>query len=271
MKTRISIGIAVLLCAYHTLSAQAPQMRVIQSGISTTYRVDQVDSIIFTDFVDIPTVTDYDGNIYRVVTIGDQTWMAESLRVTHFNDGTPITLVEGDTEWQNTGFGNDPNPLEAYCFLFNRPDTYATVFGAIYNGWVVVSNKNVCPQGWHVASDADWDELIAEVGDPFPAAKLATNSLLWADGLSTPGNNIDQRPGFDSSGFDALPGASRNFNGFFPISYGFSVRFWSSTPNNDSPSLVTLKTRSISNGGNLVSEDDTQPPNLGSYIRCIQD
>jgi len=61
------------------------------------------------------TMTDYDGNIYDTVKIGDQVWMAENLMVTHYNDGTPIPNVTNNTTWDELTTG-------AYCWYNNDPD-----------------------------------------------------------------------------------------------------------------------------------------------------
>ena len=66
------------------------------------------------------TVTDYDGNVYSTVQIGDQVWMAENLKTTHYSDGSPIQVIEDDSEWE--ALDRDD---KAYCYYDNDLDTEA--------------------------------------------------------------------------------------------------------------------------------------------------
>ena len=101
------------------------------------------------------TITDINGNVYKTITIGTQTWMAENLRATNYSDGTAITLKENATAW------GDPSP--AYCWYDNNYDVYGTVYGALYNWYAVDvesnNGKNVCPTGWHVPTLDEWNTL----------------------------------------------------------------------------------------------------------------
>lgn len=103
------------------------------------------------------TVTDIDGNTYKAVTIGSQTWMAENLKTTKYNDGTSVPLITDFTEW----FGlNTP----AYCWYDNSEANNKETFGALYN-WYAVETGKLCPTGWHVPSDDDWQTLVLYI-DP---------------------------------------------------------------------------------------------------------
>jgi uncharacterized protein (TIGR02145 family) len=87
-------------------------------------------------------IQDIEGNVYRTVKIGDRVWLAENLRSTKFQDGTPV----------NTGFVPDDN------------DKNLSSYGRLYD-WNDVSNsRNICPAGWRVASDEDWKSLEAAIG-----------------------------------------------------------------------------------------------------------
>lgn len=99
----------------------------------------------------ISTITDIDGNVYETVQIGEQAWMAENLKVITYNDGTPITLEENNTNWSNLS-------TEAYCWYNNDSVNNADPYGALYN-WYAVQTGKLCPSGWHVPSDSEWSEL----------------------------------------------------------------------------------------------------------------
>ena len=62
------------------------------------------------DSIDPGTVTDYDGNVYNTVKIGDQVWMAENLKVTHYRDGTPIPMIDDGYAWSGS-------TADAMCFF----------------------------------------------------------------------------------------------------------------------------------------------------------
>lgn len=102
-------------------------------------------------------VTDVDGNIYLTVVIGDQEWMMENLKTTHYNDGTPITNMVDATGWRNI---DEP----AYVWYENN-SSYEESYGALYNWHAVGDPKGLCPDGWRVATDEDWKELELLLGN----------------------------------------------------------------------------------------------------------
>ena len=112
--------------------------------------------------ITIPTsgmISDVDGNEYKTVKIGSQWWMAENLRTTRFNEGTPISHVPNDTSWQNL-------LIPGYCWYGNDSITYADPYGALYNFYSVADTNslNVCPSGWHIPSSAEWTTLTNFLG-----------------------------------------------------------------------------------------------------------
>jgi uncharacterized protein (TIGR02145 family) len=171
-------------------------------------------------------VTDIDGNVYPIVQIGDQVWMAENLKTTTYNDGTPIELVENNADWSN-------NTTGAYCWYNNNEAFSANTYGALYN-WYTVNSGNLCPDGWHVPTDAEWKTLEMYLGMSQAEAnntgyrgtnegsKLAGNAALWNDG------NLENDSEFGSSGFTALPGGRRGSNGSFDYAGGRGY-WWSAT------------------------------------------
>lgn len=76
------------------------------------------------------TVKDIDGNVYKTIKIGDQVWMAENLRVSHYNDGTDIPLILGDQEWENFS----PLATGAYCY-YDKDVNKVPKYGLLYNGY----------------------------------------------------------------------------------------------------------------------------------------
>lgn len=176
------------------------------------------------------TVRDIEGNVYKTVKIGTQTWMMENLKVTKLNDGTPIDNLITNEEWGNsTG--------AAYCWYDNDKNAHEK-YGALYNLAAVYTDK-LAPKGWHVATDADWvyvrDYLInngynydeGNVTDNHVAKALASTSG-WVSNL-TPGNVGYNQALNNKSGFNALPAGVRFFDGYF-TGLGEYATFWSSLP-----------------------------------------
>ncbi len=154
------------------------------------------------------TITDVEGNIYKTVKIGTQTWMAENLKTTKYSDGGTIPLSQGS---------NISTP--AYCWYNNDAAKYKNKYGALYN-WFAVNSGKLCPSGWHVPTAAEWTTLVTFVGgENVAGGKLKENiPYSWTSSSVTSTNEY---------GFSALPGGSF-FGGDFmyELSYGF---WWSST------------------------------------------
>lgn len=95
------------------------------------------------------TMSDVDNNVYKTITIGTQTWMAENLRTTKYRNGDDIPLVSSNNDWKNL-------TTPAYSTYDNTTDLEKiATYGNLYN-WFAVSNPtNISPEGWHVATDAE--------------------------------------------------------------------------------------------------------------------
>ncbi len=150
--------------------------------------------IMVLDLIAESGVTDIDNNHYEAVRIGSQLWMAENLKTTRYNDGTPIPLVTDSLEWDNL-------VTPAYCWYRNDPVTYGETYGALYN-LHVVSTGILCPSGWHVPSDAEWTVLSDYLGgESVAGGKLKeAGTTHWY----TPNAGAT-----NETGFTALPGGIR--------------------------------------------------------------
>jgi uncharacterized protein (TIGR02145 family) len=171
--------------------------------------------IIFNPNLTYGTVTDIDGNVYKTITIGTQTWMAENLKVSKYRNGDPIPKVTDDTAWNNLTTG-------AYCDYNNTPNN-STTYGKLYNWYAVNDSRSIAPKGWHVPSDDEWTILTEYLGgDSVAGGKLKeTGSTHW-NSINTGSTN--------ETGFTALPGGYRNYDSKFSLikQYGY---WWSSTEN----------------------------------------
>ncbi|MBU1632969.1 hypothetical protein KJ762_00470 [bacterium] len=165
-------------------------------------------------FTTIPyeTVTDVDGNIYRIIQIGNQCWTAENLKVTHYRNGDVIPNVSDNTEWENLTTG-------AYCNYDNDTSNVAT-YGRLYNWYTVNDSRNIAPEGWHVPTDAEWQTLVDYLGgDAIAGGEMKETGTTHWHSPNTGATN--------ESGFAALPGGFPYHDGTFH-GMGTNATFWSS-------------------------------------------
>jgi len=164
------------------------------------------------------TVTDYDGNVYDTVVIGNQVWLKQNLRTTHDNTGFLIPNVADSTAWANlSSWGR--------CYYNNDSSAYDSVYGPLYN-WYVADNPDVCPVGWHVASNAEWQAAETFLG----GAMVAGGKMKEADTIHWAGPNTSAT---NSSGFTGLPGGGRTNTGNFQFIRENGL-WWTSTSYNSS-------------------------------------
>lgn len=213
------------------------------------------------------TVTDYDGNVYDVITIGSQKWLKQNLVTSHYQNGDEIPLVTDNAAWTGLTTG-------AMCFYLNDSATYAPTYGALYNGFVAVDSRNACPTNWHVATDSDWKVL-----EKFVDATVDTTLVnTWTGGMlgvhlkelmsaTWHWNTIQvQHFGQDTYGFTALPaGVRSSIDGTFGGESNYSD-WWTSTGVDPTGSYVHF----------LFAENNgvtrTQRSNENGYsIRCVED
>jgi uncharacterized protein (TIGR02145 family) len=208
-------------------------------------------SISFTTLQEGKTLVDIDGNEYKIDTIGTQIWMAENLKVTHYRNGDPIPNVTNDRQWNNLTAG-------AYCDNNNSPSN-SKVYGRLYNYYTVVDPRNLCPIGWHVASDEEWSNLT----------KLLGGESIAGGKLKELGTTHWQSPNSgatNESGFTAIAAGSRLANGAFYLVGGMSTQWWSST----SHDAFSAYNRYVYNDYINVSRYFNSK-NYGLSVRCLKD
>ncbi len=115
------------------------------------------------------TVTDKDGNVYNTVTIGNQEWTTSNLKVTKYNDGTPINNGLSNTDWALTT--NGALALEGAYAVYPFADageaneaSVITKYGLLYNAYTTLNPKGIAPTGWRVATDDDWKAFEMHAG-----------------------------------------------------------------------------------------------------------
>lgn len=159
------------------------------------------------------TVTDYDGNTYSTVKIGNQWWMAENLRTSHYYNGTAISQLSAT----KTSSADD---FKDYYSYPNNDASNAADYGLLYS-WGVIANqtatvrKQLLPDGWCVPDTSDWAELAKYLG----GKELAGGKLKRTDIWTSPNTSAT-----DEAGFHAIPAGDCNTGGF--TTFGTQARFW---------------------------------------------
>ena len=181
----------------------------------------------------ISTVTDVENNTYNTVQIGTQCWMQENLKTTKYADGTTISQ------------GSSTSTTDAYWYYPDNNSSNKDTYGLLYN-WKAVMNgstsssanpsgvQGLCPDGWHVPSDAEWTQLTeyvssqseyvcdnnnANIGKALASTQNWPNSSISCAVGNTPNSN-------NATGFTAVPAGYSNggYEYFDAIAY-----FWSAT------------------------------------------
>ncbi len=155
------------------------------SGIYATLVMDIPTSNKTITFAFSP-CTDYDSNQYAIVEIGSQTWMAENLKSVHYHDGTPAAYYDYD---------HDPDNSLIYGRLYSWP----AAMNAAQSSNTNPSNvQGVCMNGWHLPSEAEWQQLAGYLGGSNVAGgKLKeTGTTHWI---------IPNTGATDETGFSSLP------------------------------------------------------------------
>ena len=209
----------------------------------------------------VPTVTDVEGNVYNTVKIGNQCWMKENLRTTHFVDGNPI--FSGDLYSAIS---------DTISYYYESPDSVIPLVerGLLYN-WLAANN--VCPTGWHLPTNAEWNTMEATQttysltgtgwrGDH--AGRLA-GGTDWRYTTSTP----DSTPGFsnytayNASGFTAIPAGYR-YNSYMESKW--AAYFWTATSGGG-----TLAWHRKLYYNKIGVYHSTQNTAFGLSVRCLRD
>jgi uncharacterized protein (TIGR02145 family) len=197
-----------------------------------------------------PTVTDIDGNVYQTVTIGNQVWMAENLKVTHYRNGEAIPNVTDNDTWAGLTTG-------AYCEYDNDANNVAT-YGRLYNWYAASDIRNIAPAGWHVPSDIEWQTLVNYLGgDAIAGWKMKESGTVHWSSPNTGATN--------ECGFTALPGGYRGWYGIF-ADLGNYATYWTSTVISSTYAWY----RSMSYDNPEVSRYDSKK-HYGFSLRCVKD
>lgn len=229
----------VVVGASKTLKAIAVKTGSTASPVnSATYRIGGIASqtIPWNTEIKYGAVLDTrDGQVYKTVKIGTQTWMAENMN------------FKVDSSWCNSNSSDS-------CKKFGRIYQWASTMGladsfnqSMWTG--SLPHQGICPSGWHVPSSTEWRTLDNYLGSP--QGWMLRSTAGWP--------NSDN--GGDAYGFRALPAGARNeYNGFY---WGYT-NFWSSSDAFGSHGWYFA----VLSDDVVVSDANKQ---LGFSVRCIED
>ncbi|HEX2921856.1 MAG TPA: fibrobacter succinogenes major paralogous domain-containing protein [Bacteroidales bacterium] len=196
------------------------------------------------------TIRDIEGNYYHTVKICDQWWMAENLKTTKMNDGTPIKIIYDQDDWWG-------HTIPTYCW-YNHDKTYKDVYGALYD-WYAVTSGKLCPVGWHAPSDEEFQELTDCLGGSQVAGgKLKEAGMLHWQAPNTGATN--------ESGFTALPGGMRDMGGVFS-NLGTSGFFRSTAEHGDGAQANGWNVYSYNTAFSVFDWERT----MSFSVRCVKD
>lgn len=218
-----------------------------------------------------------DDQSYTTLQIGDQCWMTENLAY--------LPVVHDNLQFYNAGENSQPG---FGVYDYDGSDTNEAIattsyndFGVLYNWWAAMDGstssdtnpsgiQGICPDGWHLPSDAEWKQLEMHLGMTQEQAddtgwrgtnegsKLAGGYDFWASG------NLRNNAEFDSSGFSALPGGNRSSYGVYNL-MSSNGNWWSSTET----TATKAWRRNINNDNSSVVRFDNVKKN-GYSIRCLR-
>ena len=199
-------------------------------------------------------ITDVDGNTYKTVYIGTQQWMGENLKTSKYSDGTTIPNITDNTQWQN-------NTTGAWAY-YNNDAANNPKYGKLYN-WYAVSkttngNKNVCPTGWHVPTDAEWTVLTDYLG----GNSIAGGKMKE---VGTTNWNSPNTSATNTSLFTGLPGGYRDLIGDYS-NVGSLGLWWSSTGYN----TYDAWSRNLDYYHGVAYRSD-YGKDYGFSVRCLRD
>jgi uncharacterized protein (TIGR02145 family) len=204
-----------------------------------------VEDVVFANVKNKP-IEDADGNLYTEIEIGNQIWLSEPLITTHFNNFETIPYVADDTQW-----GSQSGPAFGW---YQSNEAFATPWGGFYNQAVVNDPRGICPEGYHIPTQAEYQTLLDYVGGA-SGGSLLKSTLNWG----IPGNN--------DSGFNAPGSSLRLPSGAY--AYQTLVAFlWTTTASPDSAENKMIFV--LHNAGTAGFQADGLPL-YGLPIRCIKD
>ncbi len=177
---------------------------------------------------------------------GDLIWQTKNLENSNFRNGDKIEQAKTFREWAHA-FSNN---LPAWCY-YNYVGENGVKYGKLYNWYAVSDKRNLAPEGWHISTTNEWEQLIDLYGGVQAAGSMLKSDKYW--------RNLAK----EVSGFDALPGGYIDTQS---SSEGKTGYWWTSNQTNEwNASSVKLSYK------NNEVQFVNNPHYCGFYIRCVKD
>ena len=154
----------------------------------------------------------YHGYDYATVQIGEQCWFAENLRTGQYSNGDEVPHHPQGSSWLDAA-----NAESGAWTHFSNDSAFGVTYGKLYNWYVTVDERGICPSGWHAPENAEWSTLVNHYGGSASAA------------IELKGNHSEVWFGNGTDGFNALPGGSRDWGNAVFFSQGTSGDWWTSS------------------------------------------
>lgn len=132
-----------------------------QSKVMSFLKKSYYSAVFVSLFINVNAqITEINGQTFKTIAIGTQTWMAENLNVDRFRNGDPIPEAKSDAEWKLAGINKQP----AWCYYNNDPKN-GEKYGKLYNWYAVNDPRGLAPEGYVIPTKENWETLKAFLGD----------------------------------------------------------------------------------------------------------
>jgi len=218
-------------------------------------------------------VTDVDGNTYATIAIGTQVWMAENLRTSKYSNGSPIPNVTDGNQWGNMSSGA--------CSSYNNNNTYDNPYGKFYNWYATVDPRNLCPIGWHVSSEYDWNVLTSFIQPSANTTNIGEICTTCAIKIRTQDNFYwasSDTVQYNSTGFSALSAGDRATSAGGPTS---GTNYWFYNNRSNIGRFWTVDQNTLTDGWARIIQYFLSYSEIGRYngdtkkrgysVRCVND
>jgi uncharacterized protein (TIGR02145 family) len=211
-------------------------------------------------------VTDIDGNIYGTVQIGGVCFMDANLKTTHYRNGAPIPTGLNNSDWLSTSDG-------AYALPNGNPIN-TNDYGLLYNWHAVNDPRGICPTGWHVPSESEFDIAVSVIDPSRCSSCIGSSYSLTAGAEFKETGLVGDGTGFwfppntgasNSTGFSGRPAGVR-LNTGNEVLFGLSAYWWTSTLD-----ALGNPFQFITGHDNPNMGRNNGFINAGNAVRCVKD
>jgi uncharacterized protein (TIGR02145 family) len=235
------------------------------NGALSSIPLADLDSINYTINIDTcpAFVTDVEGNIYDVVAFGNQCWMKENLKTSHYRNGALIPSPANDAQWNATVTGA--------CADYNYSTANTNIYGKLYNYFAVADTQGLCPVGWHVTEDWEWNVVVKRIDPYADTTCLCYQSLTAGTALKETGyihwiGPVSSSHSTNSSRLTLFAGGHRLGQGSFNT-LRQEAFFWTATK---IPGTFPYA-RYLTYLNNCILRTNGYNGKYGLSVRCVQD